>query len=414
MKALHLNTYDIFGGAARAAFRLHKQLPAVGIKSVMLVQQKESSVDSTIGPKSNLSKSIAHLRTPLDHLPKLLYRNRKSTIYHFQWLPDFLIKKIRAVNPDVIHLHWICRGFVNVSTVARIKTPIIWTLHDMWPFTGGCHYPSDCERYKKSCGKCPQLGSKSENDLSRWTWSRKARLWKNLDLTLVAPSRWMKTRVQYSSLLKNKTVEVIPNGIDINRFRPLDRKMARSCLGFSQKKQLILFGALNATSDRRKGFQYLTPCLQRLSQTKIGSEAELIVFGASKPANPPDFGLKTTYLGQLQDEISISMIYAACDVFIAPSIEDNLPNTVMEAMACGTPCVAFDIGGVPEMIDHLKNGYLAAPKDPNDLARGIEWVLENKNRLISLGKEAREKVEKEYDLSRVAKQMASLYESVNG
>ena len=414
MKALHLNTYDIFGGAACAAFRLHKQLPAVGIKSVMLVQQKESSVDSTIGPKSNLSKSIAHLRTPLDHLPKLLYRNRKSTIYHFQWLPDFLIKKIRAVNPDVVHLHWICRGFVNVSNVARIKIPIIWTLHDMWPFTGGCHYPSDCERYKKSCGKCPQLGSKSENDLSRWTWSRKSRLWKNLDLTLVAPSRWMKTRVQYSSLFKNKTVEVIPNGIDINRFRPLDRKMARSCLDFSQKKQLILFGALNATSDRRKGFQYLTPCLQRLSQTKTGSEAELIVFGASKPANPPDFGLKTTYLGHLQDEISISMIYAACDVFIAPSIEDNLPNTVMEAMACGTPCVAFDIGGVPEMIDHLKNGYLAAPRDPNDLARGIEWVLENKNRLISLGKEAREKVEKEYDLSRVAKQMASLYESVNG
>jgi glycosyltransferase involved in cell wall biosynthesis len=224
----------------------------------------------------------------------------------------------------------------------------------------------------------------------------------------------MKTRVQYSSLFKNKTVEVIPNGIDINRFRPLDRKMARSCLDFSQKKQLILFGALNATSDRRKGFQYLTPCLQRLSQTKTGSEAELIVFGASKPANPPDFGLKTTYLGHLQDEISISMIYAACDVFIAPSIEDNLPNTVMEAMACGTPCVAFDIGGVPEMIDHLKNGYLAAPRDPNDLARGIEWVLENKNRLISLGKEAREKVEKEYDLSRVAKQIASLYESVNG
>lgn len=413
MKALHLNTYDIFGGAAYAAFRLHKQLPAVGIKSVMLVQQRESSVDSTIGPKSNLSKAIANLRTPLDHLPKLLYRNRKSTTYHFQWLPDFLIKKIRAINPDVVHLHWICRGFVNVSTVARIKIPIIWTLHDMWPFTGGCHYPSDCERYKTSCGKCPQLGSKSENDLSRWTWSRKARLWKNLDLTLVSPSRWMKTRVQNSSLFKNKTVEVIPNGIDINRFRPLDRKMARTCLNFSQKKQLILFGALNATGDWRKGFQYLTPCLQRLFQTKTSSEAELIVFGASKPTNPPDFGLKTTYLGQLQDEISISMVYAACDVFIAPSIEDNLPNTVMEAMACGTPCVAFDIGGVPEMVDHMKNGYLAAPRDPNDLARGIEWVLENKNRLISLGKEAREKVEKEYDLSRMVKQMSSLYESVN-
>jgi glycosyltransferase involved in cell wall biosynthesis len=282
----------------------------------------------------------------------------------------------------------------------------------MWPFTGGCHYPSDCERYKRSCGECPQLGSKSENDLSRWTWRRKARLWKNLELTFVAPSRWMKTRIQHSSLFRNKTVEVIPNGIDTNRFRPLDRKMARSCLNFPKKKHLILFGALNATSDRRKGFQYLTPCLQQLSQTKTSSEAELIVFGASKPTNPPDFGFKTTYMGRLQDEISISMVYAACDVFIAPSLEDNLPNTVMEAMACGTPCVAFNIGGIPEMVDHLKNGYLAAPRDPDDLARGISWVLEDKNRRISLGKEAREKVEKEYDLSRVAMQMASLYESV--
>jgi glycosyltransferase involved in cell wall biosynthesis len=413
MKILQINESDMSGGAACAAFRLHKQLPVVGIKSEMLVQQKESSLDSTIGPKSNQSKAIAHLRTSLDHLPKLLYRNRKSTIYHFQWLPDFLIKKIRAINPDVVHLHWICRGFVNIRTVARIKIPMIWTLHDMWPFTGGCHYPNDCERYKKSCGKCPQLGSKSENDFSRWTWRRKARLWKNLDLTLVAPSRWMKTRIRHSSLFRNKTVEVIPNGIDKNRFRPLDRKMARSFLDFPKKKHLILFGALNATSDRRKGFQYLTPCLQRLSQTKTSSEVELIVFGASKPTNPPDFGFKTTYMGRLQDEISISMVYAACDVFIAPSVEDNLPNTVMEAMACGTPCVAFNIGGVPEMVDHLKNGYLAAPQDPDDLARGIAWVLDNENRRISLCKQAREKVETSYDISSMAKQMAYLYESVS-
>ncbi len=413
MKILHINSSNISGGAARAAFRLHKGLQAYGIDSMLLVDDKQSNDDSIFGPESNVAKGIAHFRIPIDHLPKLLYRNRMPTNFHLQWLPDFLIKKIRTLNPDIVHLHWICRGFINLRTLARIKQPIVWTFHDMWPFTGGCHYAGDCEGYKKSCGTCPQLASRKNNDLSRWTWTRKAKAWRHLNLTLVAPSHWMKMRTQQCSLFRDKSVEIIPNGIDINRFSPLDRRIARSYLNFPQDKHLILFGALNATSDKRKGFQYLKPCLQRLSRTKTSNAVELIVFGASKPPNPPEFGIKTTYIGKLQDEISISMVYAASDVFIAPSIEDNLPNTVMEAMACGTPCVAFNIGGIHEMVDHLKNGYLAASRVPDDLARGIAWVLENRKRRMSLSKQARKKVETEYEIFSVAKQMIYLYESMN-
>ena len=161
-----LSTSDMSGGAAKAAFRLHKGLQKNGISSRMMVQFKESDDHSVIGPVSNPSKAMANLRVSIDLLPLLFYRKRKEPVFHLPWLPDFLIQKIADYRPDVVHLHWICRGFMNIDTLARIKKPIVWTLHDMWPFTGGCHYCGDCEKYKNSCGACPQLGSKRESDLS--------------------------------------------------------------------------------------------------------------------------------------------------------------------------------------------------------------------------------------------------------
>jgi glycosyltransferase involved in cell wall biosynthesis len=384
----------------------------MGIASQMLVQHKESAEDSVIGPVSNIAKSLAHLRTPLDHLPKLIYQNKSDPLFHLQWLPDSLQKKIFTLSPNIVHLNWTCRGFMNISTLTKIKTPIIWTLHDMWPFTGGCHYSGNCDQFKKSCGKCPQLGSKKETDLSRWTWKRKAKLWQDINLTLVAPSRWMKNIAGQSSLFQNKVIELIPNGVDLTQFHPYDRKVVRSLLGLSQDKKLILFGSINPMSDQRKGFHFLRSALQQLSHTDMGKEVELIIFGASQPINPPDFGIKSTYIGRLHDDISISLIYEACDVFVIPSKEDNLPNTIMEAMACGTPCVAFHIGGIPEMVSHGENGYLVEPYSIEDLVAGIMWVIEDDERHRRLGENSREKVESNYDLIKVAKRYAALYEKI--
>ncbi len=410
---LHISTSDISGGAARAAFRLHRGLQdSAGFDSLMLVQFKDSDDNTVIGPESNIGRGVANLRVPLDHMPKLFFHNNINTIHHLQWLPERLIKKIEVIDPDIVHLHWICRGFMNIKTLSRINRPIVWTFHDMWPFTGGCHYVSGCEGYKRKCGRCPQLDSGIQNDLSRWTWKRKKKYWDDLDLNIVAPSNWMKDQVLKSSLFRKAQIQVFPNGLDVFRFRPVDKAYARNLLGLPADKKLILFGAMNATSDTRKGFHALLPALRKLCVSQMKNSIELVVFGSSKPENPPDFGLKSHYFGRLNDEISISMLLAACDLFIAPSSEDNLPNTVMEAIACGTPCVAFNVGGISDMIKHKQNGYLARPSDADDLVDGILWISENDDRWKRLSVQARKKAENNFSIESVVRKYSALYENV--
>jgi glycosyltransferase involved in cell wall biosynthesis len=205
---------------------------------------------------------------------------------------------------------------------------------------------------------------------------------------------------------------VIPNGLDLQKYKPIERSLARKLLDLPQDKQLILFGAMKSTSDRRKGFHLLLPALQKLSQSEWQKRLELVVFGASEPLEPPDFGFKANYIGKLGDDISLSLLYAAADVFVAPSVQDNLPNTVMEALACGTPCVAFKIGGMPDMIEHEQNGYLAQPYEVEDLARGIAWVLEDRERYEKLCDRAREKAEEEFTLELQAQRYLSLYKEL--
>lgn len=409
IKPLLLNTSDIIGGAARAAYRLHQGLKNIGVDSQMLVQNKQSDDYSVIAPVSKLSKGIGKLTPTLDSIPLQIYPQRDRSTYSVQWLPDNLAAQVAQINPDVINLHWINGGYLKIETIAKFNKPIVWTLHDMWAFTGGCHYNGDCMNYTNSCGTCPQLHSNKEKDLSRWIWQRKAKAWQNLNITIVTPSHWLAKCAASSSLLKDMRIEVIPNGLDAKQYKPIQKSVARSILGLPEDKQLILFGAMSATSDPRKGFNFLQSALQNLSQSGWRERAELVVFGSSQPKNHPEIGFKLHYLGKLNDDISLSLVYAAADVFIAPSVQDNLPNTVMESLSCGTPCVAFDIGGMPDMIEHQQNGYLAKPFNLEDLARGIAWVLEDEERLRKLGVNGREKVEQQFNIDMQSHSYLSLF-----
>ena len=412
IEPLLISSSDIDGGAARAAYRLHRGLKNIGVDSQMLVQNKQSDDYTVIGPVSKIDKGIGKLKPTLDGLPIQLYAHRDRSTYSVQWLPDNLAAQVAQINPDVIHLHWINGGYLKIETIAKFKKPIVWTLHDMWAFTGGCHYNGDCMNYTNSCGACPQLHSNKEKDLSRWVWQRKAKAWQNLNLTIVTPSHWLAKCAASSSLLKNLRIEVIPNGLDTQQYKPIEKSVARSILSLPEDKQLILFGAMSATSDPNKGFNFLQSALQNLSQSGWREQVELVVFGSSQPKNPTELGLKSHYLGRLNDDISLSLVYAAADVFVSPSVQDNLPNTVMESLACGTPCVAFDIGGMPDMIDHQQNGYLAKPFDVEDLARGIAWVLEDKHRWVALSQRGREKVENDFTVKAQAEKYISLYQSL--
>lgn len=414
MKVLIVSNSDFEGGAARAAYRLHQGFKTIDIHSQMLVQVKKSDDKDVIGEKSSsgIGQAVTGLRLALDRLPLKLYPNRAHTTYSLGWLPDKIISKVNQINPSIINTHWINNGYIFIETIAKFTQPIVWTLHDLWAFTGGCHYNEDCSRYTQNCGKCPQLQSWHDWDISRWEWQRKAKAWKNLNLTIVTPSSWLAKCASSSSLFQNLQIKVIPNGLDIQQYRPINKQVARNLLNIPQDKQLILFGSLQATSDKRKGFDLLQDALVSLSKSGWKDKLEVIIFGASEPKYPPSFGFKSHYLGTLNDELTLALVYSSADVFVLPSRQDNLPNTVMEAMACGTPCVAFNIGGMPDMIEHQKNGYLAQTDKGEDLAQGIKWVLENQERHDKLSYYSRYKVEKEFTLESQANRYLSLFNEI--
>ncbi|WP_019503774.1 glycosyltransferase family 4 protein [Pleurocapsa sp. PCC 7319] len=414
MKALLLNTSDIKGGAARAAYRLHQGLNQISVKSQMLSQLKYSQDPNVFG--TNLASGIGQVKTglrlTLDQIPLKLYNQRGKQRFSANWLPYQITTQVAQLDPDIINLHWIGAGYLQIESIAKFNKPIVWTFHDMWAFTGGCHYDQECQKYTNSCGGCPQLGSDKNWDLSSWVWQRKQKAWQNLNLTIVTPSKWLANCAKASSLFKNKRIEVIPYGLNLNIFRPINQKIARQLLKLPQDKQLVLFLSLKATSDQRKGFHLLQPALQKLSALGSNDCMELIVVGASKPEKAVDFGFKSHYLGTLTDDLMLALAYSAADAFIAPSIQDNLPNTVLEAISCGTPCIAFNIGGMPDMIEHQQNGYLVKPYEIDDLVQGITWTLKNKERNQKLAYRAREKAEQEFALEIQAHRYNSLFTEI--
>lgn len=377
----------------------------------MVVQDKLSD-DATVHTRTGkVGKAISRVRPTLDQLPLTLRPATRTASFSAQWLPSRLAPTVRRLQPDIVNLHWIGKGFVSLEEIARLPQPLVWTLHDMWPLTGGCHYSGGCTRFHTQCGACPILHSSREHDLSAWVWRRKRRAWSGLPLTLVAPSRWMAEQAQKSARFAGATVRVIPYGIDASLYQPLDRRFARQTLGLPQDKRLALFGAVSATSVPRKGFAYLQQALHHVAAMGH-TDVELVVFGSSAPPNAPDLGMPVHYLGKLSDDVSLALTYAAADLFVAPSIEDNLPNTVMEALACGTPVVAFHVGGIPDMVQHQENGYLASPFSVEELAQGMMWVMEDEARHQRLSATARATVERRYTLAQQAQQYSDLYQEL--
>jgi len=405
MKPLLLSTYDIQGGAARAAYRLHQGLQKIGIESEILVQSKAGDDPQVRGSISKLEKTIAFLRPGIDSFPHTQYRHRKGDRYSTAWLPEKRVQQINLISPDIVNLHWVGSGFLQLESLRKIKQPIVWTLHDMWAFTGGCHYTDGCDHYLNQCGACPQLGSQLNLDLSHWNWTRRERLFKHLNLTIVAPSQWLVNCAKESPLLQGCRIEPIAYGLDLTIYQPYDKAEARSLLKLPQDKPLILFGASDATSDRRKGFHLLVESLQYLKLIEWKIKPEIVIFGASHGTLNCDFFVH--YLGILQDDLTLALAYSSADVFVAPSVQDNLPNTVLEAIACGTPTVAFRIGGMVDLIGD--SGYLAQPWDTEELAQGIRWVLTMDGAMKG---QARQRAEQRFSLTQQASAYRDLFESL--
>jgi len=399
------------GGAANAARRLMEGVRAKRIDTRMLVQDKSGDDPLIIGAGTKTEMMMGFVKPRLEWLCVELYALRKCS-FSPAVMPDRLPSKAARFEPDIVHLHWVTNGFLRIETIKRFNRPLVWTLHDSWAFTGGCHVPGQCERYRQCCGRCPVLFSSRENDMSRWVWKRKRRAWNTLDLTVVTPSRWLGKCAQASSLFRDARVEVIPNGLNLQSYKPGEKRFAREAFSLPQEKRLILFGGNKCMIDKNKGFHILSDTLRVLAEKGWRDTAEVVVFGSSKPKRPPNLGLKTHYLGWLPDDISISRLNASADVCVVPSIQENLSYTAMESIACGTPCVAFDQGGNSDVIEHGINGYLAKPYDVSDLAHGLDWVLGDDERRRNLSIQARLKAEQEFAMEKVAERYVELYREI--
>ena len=409
MKILIVNTSDINGGAARAAYRLHQALLSQQVDSQMLVQSKASDDYRVLAPKSKFKKVFSKLRPTLDELPVRFYKHRTQTLFSPACLPfSDTVKQINAINPDIVHLHWIADGMMRIEDISRIKAPIVWSLHDMWAFTGGCHYDEECAGFRNKCGACEVLGSTKDNDLSAKGYRRKMKVFSSgADLTIVGLSAWMAETAQRSSLLQNIPVVNLPNPINATTFSPLEKQLAKKIFNLPQDKQLVLFGTMGATSDPRKGFKQLCDALKYVDT----ENTELVIFGSGEPEIPQGFKQKSHYFGQLHDDVSLRVLYSAADVMVVPSLQENLSNAILESLACGTPVVGFDIGGNRDLVNHLNNGYLAEPFDTDDLAVGIEAILNAEN-YVEFCQNARNKVLQEFDSIVVAKRYIRLYQDV--
>lgn len=422
MKILHLVSQD-FGGAGRAALRLHLSLLALSelnkpIESIMLVQDKSSdSINVLRLAKTKPQKIMEKLRPLIASLPLLFYPKRHKDIFSANGLSNnVLLKAIEKINPDIVHLHWINNGFFNIKDLKKIKAPLIWSLHDANAYTGGCHIvPTTCIQVGNHCKKCPLLDSKFSFDLSYHTFETKNKTYKNLNLTINGLSHWISQCAKNSALLKNKKIINLPNPINTELYCPINKDIALEILKLSNSKKTIVFGAINATAIGRKGYVQLKEALKIL---KNKQEIRTIIFGASKNGtndSKDNETIETHYLGYLHDDISLKLIYNAADIVIVPSLAENLSNTIMESLSCGTPVVAFDTGGNSDMIEHQKNGYLAKKFDCNDLAKGIEWILNlspASYKLIS--QNARKKVLEHFESSLVAKMYIKAYEDILG
>jgi len=407
MKVLHIIAGNLTGGAARGAYWLHQALIELGIDSNIWTNSKVTFGDDKVYSilKTKKDKLFNFIRAQLDGNIQSFYPKRKKVIFSTGLFGIDFTKSEIYEKSDIIHLHWINGGFVNIKHLSKINKPIVWTMRDMWPMTGGCHYSMDCENYKSGCGNCKQLNSSSSYDLSKFILNRKKRYLPK-HIKLVGISSWLSQKAKESYLFKDFDVSTISNNVNTNDFFPIEKNIAKKLLGIKTNKKIILAGAQDLKSFY-KGFDKFIEAIKQLDRNKYF----LCFFGNLQRNIIDDLGFEYKSFGFLYDTISLRLLYSASDVFVAPSLMDAFGKTLAESMSCKTPVVCFDATGPKDIVTHKVDGYKAKPFNTTDLKDGIEWVL-NANNYDELCKNAREKVVKEFDSKVVAKRYIKLYKEL--
>jgi len=408
MRVLIVNTSDRTGGAAVAANRLMMALINNGVKAKMLVRDKDTDSLTVVNlPKSPMNRwrflwerlvIFCRLHFQRKHLFEVDIANTGADITRLREFKE----------ADIIHLHWINQGMLSLGGIRQILRsgkPVVWTMHDIWPATAICHVTLGCRHFTSQCHHCRLLpGGGSRNDFSTTVWQKKRRMLEDENVYFVACSHWLESEAKKSALLDGQKVTSVPNPIDTHIYKKGDKQEARQRLGLPLDKKLILFASQRVTNEN-KGMNYLIEACRQLGDIP---QLGVVILGGHAEEVVGQLPLEAYPLGYVNDEQRIVDVYRAADVFVLPSLSENLPNTIMEAMACGVPCVGFRVGGIPEEIDHRKNGYVADYASADDLAKGIRWILleADYERLSEL---AVHKVAHHYSQRSVASQYIEVY-----
>lgn len=407
MRVIQLSYSDVRGGAARAAYRIHHALRHAGVDSHMWSDSATAGDWTVRGPSTKFRRGFAKLRPTIgSSVFKPVFDTSNPIVHSPAVIPSGRVSALNADDAEILHLHWVQGEMLSIGDIGRLRKPVVWTLHDMWPFCGAEHYTEDF-RWRDGYRKGNRPDYERGFDLNRWTWERKLRRWRR-PMHLVAPSHWMAECVLESALMREWPLTVIPNPINTERWKPINQELARELLGLPKDASLLLFGAMGGEQDPRKGFDLLVSALQHLRREK--SDLQLVVFGQHRPKDPSDYGFQVHYVGHLHDDLSLKVLYSAVNVFVLPSRQDNLPNTGVESLACGTPIVAFNACGLPDLVTHQETGYLARGFDSGDLARGIVWVLEN-TKALGLRERARAVAVERFSYPKVAAQYQLAYDA---
>ena len=405
MKILHISFSDNQGGAAIAALRICKAQRKAGMDARMLVASKRTQHPFVQADTSRWKKTETFLKDKI--VQKLLRFERTSNpiLHSLNLFPSFLHLAINKSDADLVNLHWVGKEMISIEEIAKIRKPIVWTLHDSWAFCGTEHHPDGLEDERFVNGYTTHPAGINFN---RWTWRRKMAAWRKTRFTIVAPSHWEAGLARKSELMKFMDVHVIPNPLNTSTFSPWSKLEARRLLDLPETRKIILFGALDSDKDKNKGYAVLQESLKILAKCYPAQKPLAVLFGSAAPKNMMDVGLPEIYMGKIKDEMTMARLYAAADVMVVPSRMENLPQTATEPLACGTPVVAFRVGGLPDVIEHRHNGYLAEPYSPKDLAEGIRWALEHPDP-AGLSALARDRAVGQYDEGKIAARYNELY-----
>ncbi len=408
MKVALVNETDISGGAARATYRIHRALIQSGIASTLIVNHAISQDETVSGPTTPFQKFLVRFRLLIGKKISSFQKSANPILHSPAWLSSIWLRKINRCEVDIINLHWINGEMISVEDIPKIKIPVVWTLHDMWAFCGAEHYAID-NRYVEGYYAKNRPAYEQGLALNEWVWNRKRRAWRK-PIHIITPSEYMAECIRKSVIMHDWPVTVIPNTLDLNIWKPVNKADAKSIMGLPENCPVIAFGALGIDQEH-KGFDLLKEALKDLADQI--PNLQLVIFGAQAPKHKPDLDFEVHYTGLLNDDLSLRVMYSAVDAMVVPSRFESFGQTASEAQACGTPVVAFDATGLKDIVVHKHSGYLAKPYDPIDLAEGIKWVLEN-TKDKNLSANARQNAVDKFSYEVVSKQYIEVYKKVLG